>query len=335
MALRGHVFNKQLFTSECFALFIDTFLDKNCGVIKGCELSNTNDSVTINDGFFCIRGRFIQEVGSSTIIAELPQGNDIFCKLVCEIDLSKENTTSELKQVEYKILQSTEDYPSLQQEDITGEGYIYQFEFASFKCTTTGIQDFVDKRTYLDFSSIYTYIKDNIQNILSTTQAKVTETFEDITTKKDEFFSQLNITTKEEADQLIKDLKEYCENVKTQLEGDVAVNLLNKITAVEGNVSELDTKVKENELKAKTVTLLTTGWQQNEGTQNWEYTIEDNKIKEKEYVADGKMNMENREKLTDGDIITFDGGIKIITPEKPEEDITMDIYIQKVVVEEG
>ena len=45
--LRGHVFDEQLFSSECFALFIDTFLAKHCGVVKGCNLSNSNDSITV------------------------------------------------------------------------------------------------------------------------------------------------------------------------------------------------------------------------------------------------------------------------------------------------
>ena len=56
--LKGHVFNLQTFTSEAFALFIDKFLNGRCGVAKGCTMSNTNNSVTIADGFFVVRGRF-------------------------------------------------------------------------------------------------------------------------------------------------------------------------------------------------------------------------------------------------------------------------------------
>ena len=45
--LVGHVFKSQTFKNEAFGLFIDTFLQGNMGVVKGCELSNTNTSVTV------------------------------------------------------------------------------------------------------------------------------------------------------------------------------------------------------------------------------------------------------------------------------------------------
>lgn len=162
--LRGHVFNEQLFSSECFALFIDTFLAKNCGVIKGCNLSNTTNSVTVSSGFFCVRGRFLEIEGTDT----LTTGTDnAYCKLVCEIDLSKENTESELTQAVLKIIKSTTGYPSLTQQDITDNGTVYQFEFAQFKTGTNGITDFVDTRSYLDFDSIYEKVDNDCKELIN------------------------------------------------------------------------------------------------------------------------------------------------------------------------
>ncbi len=207
MALRGHVFNKQLFTSECFALFIDTFLDKNNGIVNGCELSSTSSSITLGSGYFCIKGRFLQEEGGSTFEIEPVVQNDVFCKLICEVDLSQENTTSELKQAQYKILQSTNNYPTLKQEDISEEGSIFQFEFAQFKITENGIENFQDKRIYLDFNSIYSEIRRNINT----------------------FLSEQNITTKEKIDELVADLQQYCDSAKEVLNEDVTLNLLNLI----------------------------------------------------------------------------------------------------------
>lgn len=150
--LKGHVFDEQLFASEAFALFIDTFLSSKNGIVKGCELANTSNSITISNGFFCVRGRFLQIVGEDTISA----GNDnSYCKLVCEIDLSKENTESELTQAQFKIVKSSTSYPNLTQQDITGNGTIYQFEFAKFRTGIGGITDFVDTREFLNFNSIY------------------------------------------------------------------------------------------------------------------------------------------------------------------------------------
>lgn len=206
MSLHGHVFNKQLFSSECFALFIDTFLAKNSGIVKGCEITNTTNSISIGSGYFCIQGRFLEEQGGTTFdIATVTSTR--YCKLICEIDLSKENTTSELKQAYYKILESTSDYPVLQQDDITEENAIYQFEFAQFKVTENGIENFADTRTFLDFDSIYEEIRTNINAFLATQK----------------------ITTQSQIDALMADLQEYIDTAEDALDGDVAMNLLNLI----------------------------------------------------------------------------------------------------------
>ena len=84
--LKGHTFNLQTFTSEAFALFIDKFLNERCGVAKGCDLSNTSNSVTIGEGYFVIRGRFLQIISNNTISDISTNG---FYSLICEIDLSK------------------------------------------------------------------------------------------------------------------------------------------------------------------------------------------------------------------------------------------------------
>lgn len=168
--LRGHVFDEQLFSSECFALFIDTFLAKNCGVIKGCNLSNTTNSVTVSSGFFCVRGRFLEIEGTDT----LTTGTDnAYCKLVCEIDLSKENTESELTQATLKIVKSTTGYPSLTQQDITDGGTIYQFEFAQFRTGTGGITDFKDTKNFLEFDSIYSKVNSETQQLIKKIQSEL------------------------------------------------------------------------------------------------------------------------------------------------------------------
>lgn len=161
--LRGHVFDEQLFSSECFALFIDTFLSKHCGVIKGCNLSNSSNSITVGNGFFCVRGRFLEIVGEDTFDVGT---DELFCKLICEIDLGKENTESELTQASLKIIKSSNNYPQLTQQDITAEGTIYQFEFAQFKSGKNGITEFKDTRKFLDFDSIYTKVNNETKEVI-------------------------------------------------------------------------------------------------------------------------------------------------------------------------
>ncbi len=275
-------------------------MDKNSGVVTGCELSHTADTISIDDGYFCVRGRFLQEEGGSTINIEATTQNDIYCKVVCEIDLSQENTTSELKQVSYKVLSSSNSYPVLQQEDITavGQGEIYQFELARFKVTEYGIEDFEDKRTYLDFNSIYSEIRRNI----------------------DAFLQRTNITTKEQIDALISDLKIYCDTAKEVLDGDVVMNLINLISN------------KADPIISKTITLQASNWVLNKETEKYEYTIEDSGITENHQVK-GYGDFET--KLVDGYTETYNGSFKIITTQLPEEEVSLDITIEKTVRKGG
>ena len=167
--LKGHVFSRQLFGNPIFALFINTFLNGTNGVSSNYKnamaLSYSGNNITVQSGAVCIQGRFVEEDTSSTI----PVGTDVaFCKLVIEIDLDKQNTESELNQVEYKIIKGANAYPNLTQTNIVkNNAGVYQYELARFKSTGNGITDFQDMRTFLDFSSIYTQIRTQLNSLLS------------------------------------------------------------------------------------------------------------------------------------------------------------------------
>lgn len=153
--LRGHVFKFQTFANEAFAHFIDIFLQGNMGITKGCELSKTTDSVTIGAGYFCICGRFLEIIGNETIEDITNTG---YYNLVCELDLSKTNTKSELNQAVIKTVRNTSGFGNLTKENLFEGGNIYQFEFARFKVTEVGIADFEDRRTFLNLESLYSLI---------------------------------------------------------------------------------------------------------------------------------------------------------------------------------
>lgn len=170
--LKGHVFKKQRFGNEIFALFIDTFLEGACGIAGNyknkMEVTVSGSTLTVANGCVCVKGRFIEEDTSTQIAA----GTDnAYCRLVIEIDLSKENTESELLQVSYKIIKSSNGYPALTQTDIiSNNSGIYQYELCQFRTSTNGISDFVDKRTYLDYASIYSSITEEYRAILEELQ---------------------------------------------------------------------------------------------------------------------------------------------------------------------
>ena len=160
--LKGHVFNLQTFTSEAFALFIDKFLNGRSGVAKGCALSNTANSATIGEGYFVVRGRFLQIISGETISNITANG---YYSLVCEIDLSKTNTADALNQAAIKAISSTSSYPILTQQDITGTGTVYQYEFARFRVENGSITNFVDRRTYLDFEILYDLVESELRKL--------------------------------------------------------------------------------------------------------------------------------------------------------------------------
>lgn len=161
--LRGHIFKFQTFEDKAFAHFINTFLQGNMGVTKGCELSNTSNSVSVGAGYFCVMGRFLEILGSETIEDITNSG---YYTLVCEIDLTKINTKTELNQATIKVIKNTSGYGTLQQEDLFDGGNIYQFEFARFKVVDSIITDFTDRRTFLNIKSLYEQILANFDKIL-------------------------------------------------------------------------------------------------------------------------------------------------------------------------
>ena len=167
--LIGYTFDEQLFTSEAFRKFQDTFLNKNSGVIDGCSVSKTNTTVTVSDGWFVIKGALLSEQGGTTLNVE----QDGYYSLVCEIDLTKENTETSLLQATIKLIRGASTYPTLTQQDITNSGSVYQYEFARFRSSNSVISDFVDKRTYLNFQSIYTKINTDVQAIIDTLEVKI------------------------------------------------------------------------------------------------------------------------------------------------------------------
>lgn len=165
--LKGHVFSKQLFENPIFALFINTFLNGINGVSNnyknGMQVTYSGSTLTVDSGAVCIQGRFLEEDTSTSIATGT---NNAYCKLVIEIDLDKQNTESQFNQASYKVITSASGYPNLTQTNIVKNvNGIYQYELARFRTTASGITDFQDMRTFLDFDTIYDEIEQHIQDI--------------------------------------------------------------------------------------------------------------------------------------------------------------------------
>lgn len=173
--LKGHVFSKQLFGNPIFALFINTFLNGINGVSNnyknGMKPTASGSTITIDSGAVCIQGRFLEEDTYTSV----PVGTEsAYCKLVIEIDLDKENTDSDFAQGVYKIVKSNSSYPNLTQTNIVKNvSGIYQYELARFRTSASGITDFQDMRTYLDFDSIYDQMTEEYRSVLQQLQEEL------------------------------------------------------------------------------------------------------------------------------------------------------------------
>lgn len=173
--LKGHVFSKQLFENPIFALFINTFLNGINGVSNnyknGMKVTYTGSTITIDSGAVCIQGRFLEEDSSTQIAVET---NNSYCKLVIEIDLDKTNTEENFQQGYYKVVKSNTEYPNLTQtnivKNVTG---IYQYELARFRTSASGISEFQDMRTFLDFESIYSQMTEEYRSVLEQLEAEL------------------------------------------------------------------------------------------------------------------------------------------------------------------
>lgn len=165
--IKGQVFANQLFENQIFALFINTFTDGKDGVSdnykNGMAITYSGSDVTIDSGAVLIQGRFLEEDTSTTISAG---ADNMYCKLVIEIDLDKTNTTTEFNQGYYKIVKSSTTWPTLTQTNIVKNvSGVYQYELARFRTTANGITDFEDRRTFIDFTSIYDEIREVIEGL--------------------------------------------------------------------------------------------------------------------------------------------------------------------------
>lgn len=166
---KGHVFAGQVFGNQIFALFINTFLNGRNGISnnykEGMPITHTNNIIHVGSGAICIQGRFLEEDTGRDITVDT---DNQFCSLVIEINLDEANTDSNFLQADYKIIKNASTYPSLLQNNIVkNNSGIYQYELARFRTSSSGISDFQDRRTFLDFNTIYDEMEQIFNNKLS------------------------------------------------------------------------------------------------------------------------------------------------------------------------
>lgn len=173
--LKGHVFAGQVFGNQIFALFINTFLNGANGVSndykEGMAITYSGTNIHIASGAACIQGRFLEEDTGKDITVDT---DTQYCSLVLEINLDEANTEDSFLQASYKILKNSTNYPTLTQNNIVkNNSGTYQYELARFRTSSSGISEFTDRRTFLDFNSIYSAIFTDFRAVLTQLQTEL------------------------------------------------------------------------------------------------------------------------------------------------------------------
>ncbi len=101
--------------------------------------------------------------------------------------------------------------------------------------------------------------------------------------------------------------------IKNQLDTDAAGHLTSQIM-----------ELVKNDLKNDVITLRLENWKLNTSTNLYEYDIINNVITA-DTLVNGHLDLQNQIKLNDAYISSYNGGYKIITSEKPIQDISINI----------
>lgn len=130
MAFHGLTFPNQNVSSLDDRGFYRSF--KGDGIIQGCEMSFTNDSITIHAGWLIACGGIVQIDGATTInFDEIPTSG--YGRVMLQIDTSQVSTAEDFAQLSYLVdySASIDGFTAPVQEDINlGTGTIYQIVLA-------------------------------------------------------------------------------------------------------------------------------------------------------------------------------------------------------------
>ena len=173
--LKGHTYKSQVFENPIFRTFVNTFMNNQNGIFSNYKnamnMIYTTNTISVNSGLICIQGGLIEEDSTTTITGL--DSDYVYCKLVLEVDLDKENTDNIFNQVQYKVIKSPSTYPNLTQTDIMKNNTgIYQYELARFRTTDSGIANFQDMRTFIDDEQLFLRISNIVDNLADTSTNK-------------------------------------------------------------------------------------------------------------------------------------------------------------------
>lgn len=137
MALNGLIFEERNNTAKNWRRIFQNM--HGDGVLRGCGVTFTSNSITVGDGVFMLAGGIISNDGADTI-AVTPTLTDGYVRLKCRVDMTQEALETGPGQVEWLTeFSTTTTFPALTQEDINGTGSIYEGEIAVLQIVSGNI----------------------------------------------------------------------------------------------------------------------------------------------------------------------------------------------------
>lgn len=104
---------------------------------------------------------------------------------------------------------------------------------------------------------------------------------------------------------------------------------MEKINSIENTISTLNNNLstKSDIPTSRTLTLASTGWVQNETTEKYEYTIEDESITENDYIMIDVIDKEQEEVMANTKVDTANGSIKFTSEEQIDTNVELQVVI--------
>lgn len=125
----GLIFNKRHNTADNWSNILHYIISDD-GVINGCGIKFTENQISIEEGYFILKGRAIQIQREKKITVE-PAITNGFLRLRYRINLNNVPSAELFTQGDFELDYSDNlDFSKLIQEDIRKDGKIYEIEFA-------------------------------------------------------------------------------------------------------------------------------------------------------------------------------------------------------------
>lgn len=147
--IRGISFDNQIFAANLLRMILSGYGD---GILNGCDISYTGNTVTIGSGCMIAAGGAFEIVGSETITINASSG---FARIKAVLDMSAEATAERFGQVSFSAdtAEAISAFPALAKQEINRGGTIYEMEVCIVSLASSTVSGIVRKagnpRAYL------------------------------------------------------------------------------------------------------------------------------------------------------------------------------------------